>query len=290
MYKEEGRSRVALGDPVGPRDEAEEMLWKFYEECSDADKWPVFYQIGKENLECYVDLGLTLFKLGEEARISLADFSIVQSIDDDLQSNHTRLRSEGYEWELLPEDSKQRCYEELRTIFDADLGIRKRTGQGFSSGDFDEAYLNHFPIAVVKKEGKILAFANILQSGNSYELATDLLRYHPGESEEIIDFILIETMLWGRQQGFEWFNLGMVPLAGIDESDFTPKWNKMARFVYSYGENIYGFKRVRDYKNKYHPKWEPKFLACPGGLSLPRALSNLASVVSGGFSTLVNVK
>ncbi|HET6527733.1 MAG TPA: bifunctional lysylphosphatidylglycerol flippase/synthetase MprF [Balneolaceae bacterium] len=290
MYKEEGRSRVVLGDPVGPEDEAEEMIWKFYEQCSDDDKWPVFYQIGEKKLEYYLDLGLTLFKLGEEARIPLNNFSVDQAIDEDLRTNYRGLVSAGYSWELLPENPEERCYEELKPIFEADLSIRKRTGQGFSSGDFDEAYLSHFPIAVVKKEGEIRAFANILQSGDGYELATDLLRYHPDESAEIIDFILIETMLWGKRQGFQCFNLGMAPLSGMDEPDFTPKWNKMAHFVYSYGENLYGFKRVRDYKNKFQPEWEPKFLACPGGISLPRALSNLASVVSGGFSTLVNVK
>ncbi|HEX6982144.1 MAG TPA: bifunctional lysylphosphatidylglycerol flippase/synthetase MprF [Balneolaceae bacterium] len=290
MYKEEGRSRVVLGDPVGPGDEAEEMIWKFYEQCSSDDKWPVFYQIGKKNLEYYLDLGLTLFKLGEEARISLDNFSVDRTIDDDLRTNYQRLMSEGYSWELLPGNPEQRCYEELRTIFDADLSIRKRTGQGFSSGDFNEAYLNHFPIVVVKKAGRILAFANILRSGNDYELSTDLLRYHPDESKEIIDFMLIETMLWGKRQQFKWFNLGMAPLSGMDEHDFSPRWSKMAHFVYSYGETIYGFQRVRDYKNKYQPEWEPKFLACPGGLSLPRALSNLANTVSGGFSTLVNVK
>jgi phosphatidylglycerol lysyltransferase len=116
------------------------------------------------------------------------------------------------------------------------------------------------------------------------------MRYRPTETEGIISFKLIRTMIWGHQERYEWFNLGMEPLSGMEEHDLSPSWSKLANFVYTYGENLYGFKTVRAYKSQFNPVWEPRFLVCPGGWALPRVLSNLTNVVSGGFTNLVSNK
>ena len=76
MYGVEGRSWVAMGDPVGPQEEAAELAWKFRQLCDRYGGWTVFYEVGTENLSVYLDLGLTLFKIGEEARVRLETFSL----------------------------------------------------------------------------------------------------------------------------------------------------------------------------------------------------------------------
>ncbi len=287
MFTREGRSWVSLGDPVGPATEAEEMIWQFHDECKQEGFEPVFYQVGENYLEYYVDLGLTLFKLGEEARIPLQK-DPKEIVEEKVCSSYQGLKNQGYSWEILPADSLEQYLPELKAISEDNINAQNRKERGFSVGYFDERYLNNFPIAVVKKGGEFLAFSNILQTSDRHELTTDLLRYRSDVPEGIINFMLIETMLWGRQQGFDWFNLGMAPLSGMEEHDFSPGWNKLANFVYTYGENFYGLKTVRAYKSQFNPVWEPKFLVCPGGWTLPRVLSNLTNVVSGGFTSLVS--
>lgn len=288
MYLKEGRSCLALGDPVGEEADAEEMIWEFYDECSDDDLWPVFYKVGSKYLEYYVDLGLTLFKMGEEARVPLTDFEPNNNLDDRVRSNYEEIKAAGYHWEILPQDQLSEYMPELKAISDASINSRNREERGFSVGYFDENYLDNFPIAVIKKDQQLVAFSNLMESAGNYELTTDLLRFRPEVSDKIIDFMLVETIIWGKRQQFEWFNLGMAPFSGMNEDDFSPKWNKLADFIYTYGENFYGFKTVRTYKEQFQPVWEPKFLVCPGGWMLPRVLSNLTNVVSGGFSNLVN--
>lgn len=290
MFTREGNNWVAMGDPVGPSSEAEELIWKFWDECDNQDCRPVFYHVGEEYLEYYVDLGLTLFKLGEEARIPLNDFRPGRDLDQEVWSRYQRLRDAGYEWEMLPADTLPQYMPELKAISEANIKEQNRKERGFSVGYFDEEYLQNFPIAVIKKDGRFLAFSNFLPGADKHELATDLLRYRASAPDGIITFMLIETILWGQQQGYEWFNLGMAPLSGMDEHDFSPGWNKLANFVFTYGENIYGFKTVRAYKNQFNPVWESRFLVCPGGWALPSVLSNLTNIVSGGFSHLVNKK
>jgi phosphatidylglycerol lysyltransferase len=94
-------------------------------------------------------------------------------------------------------------------------------------------------------------------------------------------------MLRGREEGFQWFNLGMAPLAGVEGRRLAPAWNRVAEIIYRHGEHFYNFQGLREYKEKFDPVWEPKFLASPGGLRLPIILANLATLISGGAKGLV---
>jgi phosphatidylglycerol lysyltransferase len=44
---------------------------------------------------------------------------------------------------------------------------------------------------------------------------------------------------------------------------------------------------LRQYKEKFHPQWESKYLASPGGLSVPRILTNVVSLVSRGMKGVI---
>ena len=45
-------------------------------------------------------------------------------------------------------------------------------------------------------------------------------------------------MLWGKAQGYQWFNLGMAPLSGLEEHALAPTWHKLGRMVQRYGEGL----------------------------------------------------
>ena len=43
----------------------------------------------------------------------------------------------------------------------------------------------------------------------------------------------------------------------------------------------------RQYEEKFDPEWEPIYLASPGGLALPRILTNLAALIAGSLRGVV---
>jgi phosphatidylglycerol lysyltransferase len=63
----------------------------------------------------------------------------------------------------------------------------------------------------------------------------------------------------------------------------SPLWVKVGRFVYGHGESFYNFQGVRAYKQKFDPVWEPRYLAYPGGLALPRVLADVSALIAGGY-------
>jgi len=284
MYEVSGSSWVAMGDPVGSAAACEGLAWEFYERCDRVAASPVFYQVSAENLALYVDLGLSLIKLGEEARVDLARFSLEGGARADLRQTHRRAIREGAAFEIVPSEQLPGVLAELRDVSDEWLADRKTAEKGFSLGYFDESYLSNFDCAVVKSGGRIVAFANIWQAGGTAELSVDLMRHRDGAPKGVIDFMLIETMLWGQKQGFGWFNLGMAPLSGLETHPLAPAWHKVGRLVQRYGENFYNFEGLRKYKDKYLPAWRPRYMAAPRGISMAGALLDVTSLISGGVT------
>ena len=62
----------------------------------------------------------------------------------------------------------------------------------------------------------------------------------------------------------------------------SPAWHRLAELVYRYGEHFYNFEGLRDFKQKFDPQWESRYLACPGGLALPAVLRDVTTLVAGG--------
>jgi phosphatidylglycerol lysyltransferase len=282
MYQVSGSSWVAMGDPVGPAVLCEPLAWDFLETCDRMAVSPVFYQVAPENLSLYIDLGMTLTKLGEEARIPLRAFSLEGPSRADLRQTHRRSLRDGAEFAVVPRAEVPSIIPELRAVSDWWLAEKKAGEKRFSLGYFDEKYLARFDCAVVRCGGVIVAFSNIWKAGVDMELSIDLMRYSGAAPKAIMDFLLVECMLWGKAQKYQWFNLGMAPLSGLEEHPLAPTWTKLGRMVQRYGETFYHLEGLRKYKEKFLPVWRPRYLAAAGKLAVPGALLDVTALVSGG--------
>lgn len=286
MYQVSGNSWVAMGDPVGPPEAAESLAWEFLENCDVMAVSPVFYQVKPQNLPLYIDLGLTLSKLGEEARVPLDTFSLEGPARADLRHAYRRANRDGASFEVIPSANVAAHLPELRTVSDAWLAEKKTAEKRFSLGFFDERYLTRFDCGVVRRGGAIVAFVNLLRGGTS-ELSADLMRYGADAPKGVIDYLLTECMLWGKANGYRWFSLGMAPLAGLEEHALAPTWHKLGRVVQRYGEMFYPFEGLRKYKEKFLPEWRPRYLAAPDGLAMAGALLDVTALISGGVGKVL---
>lgn len=287
MYDVEGRSWIALGDPVGPPDAATELAWRFRELADRHEGLCAFYQVTAERLPLYLDLGLSLQKLGEEGRVRLADFSLAGGQHKSLRQAVRRLADEGFTVRVVEPGEVAARMSELHDVSDAWLAEKHTREKGFSLGVFSPDYLRRFPAALVEREGRLLAFANLWLGAAHEELSIDLMRHRPDAPRGVMDLLFTELMQWGHTQGFAWFNLGMAPLSGLPEHELSPLWNRVGAIVFRHGEHFYNFQGLRAYKEKFDPVWTPRYLAAPGGLHLARVLANLATLIGGGLRGVV---
>lgn len=288
MYGVAGRSWVALGDPVGPPEEHAELVWRFREEVDRFGGWAVFYEIGTRNLPLYLDLGLTLVKVGEEAEIDLSGFSMEGAAWKSLRHQRNKLERDGCRFEVLPAEAVPALLPELKRVSDEWLESKRTREKGFSLGYFDADYLARFPVAVVRQGERLVAFANLWTSEGREELSIDLMRTSVNAPAGLMDYLFLRLFLWGKEQGYGRFNLGMAPLAGLESRALAPLWTKIGAFLFRTGESYYNFQGVRQYKSKFDPSWEPRYIAFPGGISLAPVLANITTLVGRGLKGVVS--
>lgn len=284
MYAQSGTSFVALGDPVGEPEDRRELVWRFHELAQRHGAHPVFYEVRPENLAHYADLGLSLLKLGHEAQVPLKDFSLEGPGRARLRRARRHVLDEGGTFELVEPRSVPALLPELESVSKAWLADKNRSERSFSRGRFDAAYLARFPIGIVRREEEIVAFANVWASGQREEVATDLLRYAPGIPSGTTDFLLLELMRWAHAEGYSRFGLGLAPFSGMDQHSLAPLWSRAGGLLYRHEEHGFDFQSLRHAKDRFDPDWSPRYLASPGGLGLPRTLTEIASLVSGGLT------
>jgi phosphatidylglycerol lysyltransferase len=272
---------------VGPKAEHTELVWRFRELCDRHGGWTIFYQVDAEHLPLYLDLGLALLKLGEEARVRLDTFSLKGDARKGLRHACNRVEKEGYTFAVIPAEGIPPLLPEMKAISDAWLAEKHTREKGFSLGFFEAEYLQLFPAGIVRQEGKIVAFANLWLGAEKEELSPDLMRYLPEAPSGVMEYLFIQLMLWGKQEGYRWFNLGMAPFSGFEDRALAPLWNRFGAFIFRHGEHFYNFQGLRQYKEKFAPEWTPKYLASPGGLTLPRIFANLAALISGGLKGVI---
>ncbi len=187
MYRVQGRTWVAMGDPVCPAGRTADMVRLFLERCDDFGGTPVFYEVRKERLHHYADFGLTFVKLGEEALVDLEAFELSGARGARFRQNIKRLEKDGGQFRVLPTAEVPAALPELRRVSDDWLRSRAAAEKGFSLGFFDEAYLRRFPVAVVERDGRIQAFANLWPGPQEEELSIDLMRYHRDAPKGIME-------------------------------------------------------------------------------------------------------
>jgi len=287
MYGVEGRTWVALGDPVGPVDVQPDLIRLFLERCDDYAATPVFYEIRKDSLHRYADFGLAFVKLGEEAVVDLSQFCLEGSRGKPLRHALRHLEHHGASCRVVPANEVPPMLTKLRAVSDDWLEHKAGGEKGFSLGFFRADYVARFPVAVVEQAGRIVAFANLWPGPGTIELSVDLMRYHHEAPNGVMEGLLVHVMRWGKEQGYRSFSLGMAPLSGFERSPVAPLWTRLGSFLYAHGDTFYNFQGLRAYKDKFHPAWQSRYLAYTGGLTLPRTLADVAALIAGGYRRIL---
>jgi len=287
MYAVRGGSWIALGDPVGEHREFEALCWSFADQAAGANARPVFYEVSGRNLALWVELGLTLHKVGEEAVVRLPGFSLAGGRFKAMRAALSKRQRDGYDIAVMSGPHDLASIEELHPISEAWLGGKTGREKGFSVGRFGPDYLARFDIAVARKDGRIVAFANILSSSGGRFVAVDLMRYVPAEASGLMEFMFLGLIEHYRAKGAEEFSLGMAPLAGLSERSVARSWNRFGRLLYRHGGAFYNFEGLRAFKQKFQPEWRPRYLALPPSVSPLLAMRDVALLIAGSARGLI---
>ncbi|PLT35634.1 phosphatidylglycerol lysyltransferase domain-containing protein [Bacillus sp. V5-8f] len=261
-YQLSGNTCVVLGDPLGKENLVSEAIMNFVQHCSDLGIKAAFYHVSPRYLNYFQNEGYRITKLGEEGRVYLPDFSMAGKNRAKLRTRKNKFEREGYQFAVLYPPYSEQFVEELSAISNSWLGKRKE--KGFSVGFFCKDYISHFPVGIVKNpHGKIIAFATLASNyqENERTITIDLMRYIPDSPHATMDFLFLSIFHWCKEQDYHWCSMGTSPLANTGETDRNDWFQTtIGKFIFHKGNFFYNFKGLYEYKNKFQPEWESRYL------------------------------
>jgi phosphatidylglycerol lysyltransferase len=269
-YVVEGRAALVLGDPIGPAPDFSNCIEGFKEFCSHNDWLPAFYQVLPDCLKGYQQAEFHSIQIGQEGVVDLLCFSLEGGGRKSLRSSVNKMKRLGYSAEVLTPPHSPLLLNVLNDISNEWLSDHNASEMRFSVGWFDEAYLNTCPILIVRNpEGAVEAFANIILEFQANEVTVDMMRHLANAGKGQMDFLFVSLFDWAKMQGCARFNFGLSALSGIGEKQQDPAIERALAFIYEHVHQLYNFKGVHAYKDKYGPVWSPRYLIYPNILNLP---------------------
>ncbi len=281
-YAASKRGAIALGDPIGPPAQAAEAIVKFIEFCAHNDWTPSFVSTLPDYLDAYRAAGLDAVCLGFEAIVVLKDFTLEGGKNKGVRYAVSRMERDGYHAEVHMPPLNNDLMPALQAISDAWLTLHHGGEMHFSDGWFDESYIRSTPVMVVHApEGAPTAFANLVPEFTGDEVAIDLMRHHTGVEHGTMEFLFAKMLQWAKANGYETFNLGLSAVVAVGEKPEDPRVEQALHTIAMFVSRFFNFRGLHDFKDKFHPRWEPRYLIFPGSASLPLVLSALLRVHSG---------
>ena len=282
MYAKHGRTWVALHDPVGPRHAWPELISRFIALAHAHGGRAAFYQVRADALPLYLDAGLRLMKLGEEATIALDDFDLKGSHRAHLRYALKRGERDGFDVEVIEPACVPARLPMLKEISDAWLESRVAREKSFSVAAFHTDYLAAQSVMLVRQHGKPVAFVTFMTTDLHTEATVGVMRHLPDASPYAMEYLFTKLALHLKEAGFRTLSLGIAPLSGMQPTPFASPWHRVARLVWRFGGRFYNFRGLRSFKSKFQPRWEPRYLAVSSSLSMFVTLADL-SLLAGGW-------
>jgi phosphatidylglycerol lysyltransferase len=271
-----------MGDPIGAERSWGELLWAIRDLSHRQQGRLMLYEVTPAVLDLAIGMGLQITKFGEEAVIDLSTFALDSPQLRSVRKSERVAAKAGATLRVVPATAVPVILDELEEISREWMIAKGHREKGFSLGCFDRAYLRNFDMALVMVEGRIVAFANLWLTPNKTEASVDLMRHRADAPRGTMDFLFANLMVWAKARGYGRFTLGIVPLSGIENHHLAPAWAKAAALVFRHGESFYGFRGLRGYKEKFAPKWEPRYVAGPHGIGLIQGLHDISRLIASG--------
>ncbi len=269
---------LCVGDPVGDPKRFKPLLRNFQSLCFNNDWSLALVHVGDKRRRLYEAQGLNLQKLGQEAVLDLNHFQNEVAGTKYFRQISNKFNKQGYSCELLSPPHHEAVLARLQLISNDWLEQGGRVERGLAMGYYTNAYMAQCQVLVVRDAaGTIQGFINLLPAAfDRQEADYDLLRHAQGSPGNINDFMLMQLIAQLAADGYQRLNLGLCPLAGLDEDSERSLIDNVMQFAYANGDRFYSFSGLRKFKAKYEPEWQDRYIAYQGGVrGLTRALTAL---------------
>jgi phosphatidylglycerol lysyltransferase len=270
-YVLEGSTAVVAGDPIGPEDEMALILKQFITFCTEQDWTIVLWQVRAEFMPLYRAAGLHLLKIGEDAVIDVQKFTLKGGTMANVRSSAKRAEKDGLQvvfYRGLVTDISQRT--QMERISATWLASKGGSEMGFSMGHFDpQGDKEQLTALAVDNDNMVHAFVTFVPIYGRHGWGLDLMRRAPQPAPGTMELLLARSLEYMKGCGIEMASLGLAPLSNANAEEETFLGNSIDFLTGRFG-NPEKNQSLFNFKKKFQPNWESRYLVYSSTLSLPR--------------------
>lgn len=266
-----GRTALALGDPIGPPELMKPGLEDFASYCERQDWIPAFYQVDSE--QDYRQLAFTLVPIGSEALIRTRTFGLEGKERHDLRYAVNRCEKEGVRFAFMVGPEALAAHSrELHEVSGTWLQNRRGPELSYSLGTLSTLTDPDITVGLaLAANGRLEAFVSWLPVPARSGWTLDLMRRRPDSRYGAMEALIVHSIEEATRNGIEEVSLGVAPRV-IPAGESSSATDRALRTMYWGLDRFQRSRTLYDFKAKFSPRWEDRYLAVPGASTLPEVL------------------
>lgn len=238
---------------------------------------PAAFQAQGELLEIFRAKRFFSIPIGIEALIDLEEFNLTGADKQNLRT--ARNKAERENWTVRT--FLQSDWEKVRELDRKWLKIHGKKEIDFAMRKSTLSYLSETKTTLLfDKENNLIAYLNNIEIPGNNSRAVDIMRRNPEINYNgVMEFLFLNEIIKAKEEGKKYYNLGVSPLAYMDESLSDNKMAfKILKMIFDKQRNYYDFKGLYHFKLKFNPILRPTHLVYPSQISLPKVLWALLNI------------
>lgn len=276
-YRHDRNFAVVLDEPVCADESKVIIVQEFEEFCRKQGLRVCYYRTGEASKNRFKALKKKHLIIGQEGIMNALDFKMEGKEKKSLRNAVNSLEKKGYKTEILLPPHAPDIIDELQHVSDLWLKEFDKKEIVFAEGKFDRQTLENQDIIILKDEtNTIKAFLNLIPDYAPDECTYDMIRRTTDAPNGSMDLLMLKLIEYAKVNGRKFVNLGMAPLAGLENPDNTAE--QIMKFAYNKIGSFKHYQSLRFFKEKYADSWNNKYLVYNTDtdlLQIPVTLNNI---------------
>lgn len=280
---------ITVGEPYGDPAALDSAIPEFISFCEHRGLQPCLYSVTARTRAVTQRLGWRSVQVAEDTLLPLGQLNFAGKKWQIVRAAQNKAAREGITaaWWAYPEMPAE-LRGQVRQISGQWVADKGMPEMNFMLGGLDELNdPNIRCLVAVGADGKLHAITSwlpVYEDGRPVGWTIDLMRRNTeGTVRGVMEFLIVTAALTFQEEGARFVSLSGAPLAGVnhgDDGDCGEQPRALQRaldMIADTMEPAYGFQSLRQFKDKFHPVYEPLYLAYPD----PAALGPIAIAIGG---------
>lgn len=268
-YIVQNGTAVVLGIPLGPPEEREQCVQEFIASVQSHGLKILWYFLDKNDVAPLQTIGMKSLQIGEEALVNVQTFSLEGSSMKNLRNAVTHIEKEQMTFLWFTMDNLPwNIQVGIDGLHQQWLDHRKTVSLTFSMDFYPFPDEKHGVVGVAfSKHGLLLGACSFFPYNKHKALSLDIMIKDRHAPNGTLETLLVKSFQQFRERGVEEVSLGLAALTHLEQLDYLGRTQqetlpeKAMRLLKERFKHFYDYQSLASFKNKFQPRWEPRYLA-----------------------------